>query len=217
MLAQSSCKGASMGRPLVSVITPTWQRHDLLRETVENVRGQTYPNLEHIVISDGPDDELNAIVHRSMFDAAPTVPINFVELGRNWSGDLRNFGVAPLTVGMLLARGDYQMWLCDDERMTPEHIERLVDLLEATGVDFAYSKVRMHWKGQPPEQGWDIGNGTPSWGQITNFLYRTSLLSRGMPDWGGHPIDWTLVHSWMAADATWVFSDRVTITHRADR
>ncbi len=200
-----------MSRPLVSVITPTWQRHDLLRETVENVRAQTYRPLEHVIVSDGPDAELDVPYNQS------DVPINFVELGRNWSGDLRNFGVAPLTVGMLLARGDYQMWLCDDERMTPEHIERLVDLLEATGVDFAYSKVRMHWKGQPPEQGWDIGSDPPAWGQITNFLYRTSLLNRGMPSWGGHPIDWTLVQSWMQAGATWAFSPCTTITHRADR
>lgn len=210
-----------MGRPLVSVITPTWNRRDLALETVQHVREQTYRPLEHIVVSDGPDESLR---HQVRFgavgqpDGERFVPIIFQELGRNWSSVLPNgFGVAPLTVGMLLARSAYQMWLCDDERMDPDHISSLVDALEALGADFAYSRVRMHWAGQPPERGWDIGTDPPQYGQITNFLYRADLLTRGMPSWGGHPVDWTLVQSWMAAGATWAFSDRVTIQHRADR
>jgi GT2 family glycosyltransferase len=44
-----------MRRPLVSVITPTWQRHELLLEAIENVRQQTYRPIEHVIVSDGPD------------------------------------------------------------------------------------------------------------------------------------------------------------------
>jgi len=45
--------------PRVSVITPTWQRHDLLlSRTVPSVQAQRYPSVEHIIVSDGPDPEL---------------------------------------------------------------------------------------------------------------------------------------------------------------
>jgi len=205
-----------MSRPLVSVITPTWQRASLLAETVEHVREQTYRPLEHIVVSDGPDQAVRAIVAAER--GYPGVSVRPIELGRNWSSVLPNgFGVAPLTVGMLLARGEYQMWLCDDERMASDHIASLVDSLESSGAGFAYSRVRMHWVGQPLEQGWEIGTDPPRWGQITNFLYRTELLASAMPAWDGHPVDWTLPQSWIAGGASWAFTGRTTLSHRADR
>jgi hypothetical protein len=38
-----------MTRKLVSVITGTWQRHELLAEAIENVHAQTYRPLAHMV------------------------------------------------------------------------------------------------------------------------------------------------------------------------
>ncbi len=44
---------------LVSVITPTWNRHDLLlNRCIPSVEAQTYPDIEHIIVSDGPDPDL---------------------------------------------------------------------------------------------------------------------------------------------------------------
>ena len=205
-----------MDRPLVSVITPTWQRRDLLLEAVENVRAQIYRPLEHVIVSDGPDPELAELLAR---EHGAGVPIRSVELGRNFTegGPPNSFGIGALTAGMLLARGEYQVWLCDDERMAPDHIAGLVAALEETGAGFAYSKTRMYWVGQTPESGWDIGVCPPQYGQITNFLYRSALLRVAMPAWGAHPADWTLVASWMQAGVAAVFVPRVTLTHRADR
>src|SRR6266508_1080553 len=48
-----------MTLPRISVITPTWNRHNLLLERcIPSVADQSYPNVEHIVISDGPDAAL---------------------------------------------------------------------------------------------------------------------------------------------------------------
>jgi glycosyltransferase involved in cell wall biosynthesis len=38
---------------LVSVVTGTWHRHELLMEAIKNVRAQTYRPLEHVIVSDG--------------------------------------------------------------------------------------------------------------------------------------------------------------------
>lgn len=217
-------------RKLVSIITPTWNRHGLLLETIEDVRRQTYRPLEHVIVSDGPDDELDEIVRRAMFDQVePTpsgklipdervVPIYFVELGRNWSSFLpASFCAAPTTAAMLLARGDYQTWWVDDERMDPDHIRLLVDALEAGGADFAYSRCRFYRLGLSPEHGFDIGTDPPQHGQITNCLYRADLLKRGLYPFGrGMTSDWACIEQWMRAGATWAFVDRVTFSHRAD-
>lgn len=203
-------------RKLVSVLTPTWQRRDLLLEAVENAREQAYRPLEHVIVSDGPDPELRDLIER---ERGADVPIRFIELGRNFTegGPPNSFGIGALMAGMLLARGAYQVWLCDDERMAPDHISSLVAVLEEGNAGFAYSKTRMWWVGSRPEDGWDIGTCPPQYGQITNYLYRSELLRVAMPAWGAHPVDWTLVASWMRAGERCAFLPRVTLTHRADR
>lgn len=207
-------------KPLVSIITPTWQRHELLRETIDDVRRQTYRPLEHVVVSDGPDDPLmDALVYSDLQRITDPrwVDLRSAELGRNWSTFLpRSFGVAPLTVGAMLARGEYHMWLCDDERMQPDHVEHLVDLIERTGADFVYPQVLM-WKTAHPGVAWTIGTDPPEYGQITNFLYRASALQKAMYRFD-IPVegDWDMVSRWMEAGATWAMSDRCTISHRAD-
>lgn len=218
-----------MPRPLVSVITPTWARHGLLAGAVDNVRAQTYRPIEHVIVSDGPDHDLEDWLIDSESAYADShlsgeiafvrnVPIRFVELGRNWSSYLPNsFCAAPLTVAMLLARGDLMTFLSDDERATPDHISSLVDLLEATGADFAYGKVRMHLPGQRPEDGYTIGCDPPQLGQITNALFRADILKLGLYPFGaGMTSDWACISNWQSRGARHAFFDRVTLTHQQD-
>jgi glycosyltransferase involved in cell wall biosynthesis len=208
-----------MTRPLVSVITPTWQRAGLLRGCIENVRAQVYRPLEHVIVSDGIDRD-TARVAVAALDCADVadVLVRYVPLGRNWSTYLTDsFCAAPVTVGMLVASGEYQTWLADDEVMDPEHIAALVAALESTGADFAYSRVRMHAVGQTPAHGYDSGSDPPRLGQITNCLYRTTLLRYGLYPFGaGMTSDWACVERWMGAGATWAYVDRATLTHRYD-
>ena len=45
--------------PLVSVVTSTWGRADVLMQLcIPSVIAQSYPNVERIIVSDRPDDEL---------------------------------------------------------------------------------------------------------------------------------------------------------------
>ena len=49
--------------PLVSVVTPTWQRHEwLLERCIASVQAQTYPLIEHVIVCDGPDPGLGPLV-----------------------------------------------------------------------------------------------------------------------------------------------------------
>jgi GT2 family glycosyltransferase len=224
-----------MRRPLVSVITPTWQRHELLLEAIENVRQQTYRPIEHVIVSDGPDNELRRMLVSTELrknglridpngwpvlvdPEANTVPVFFTDAGRNWSSFMPDsFCAAPMLVGQFMARGTYQAWLADDERMEPDHIASLVDALESEAADFAYSRVRLYHVGQTPEQGFDIGTPTPTMGQITNVLYRSELLRRGLYPLGcGMTSDWACISQWINAGARWAYVDRVTLTHRTD-
>jgi glycosyltransferase involved in cell wall biosynthesis len=210
-------------RPLLSVVTPTYARHDLLLETVEEVAAQDYPNLEHIIVTDGPDPELRRRLwsagHRPadpFYDGGPS-RLTFLELGRNWSTFIpNNFGIGPIVAGLLAARGEYLCWWCDDERADPDHLSRMVGLLEARGVDFAYPLVRFWRPHEGPEGGFDIGTDPPRHGQFTHSVFRADVLKKAMPAWNAHPVDWTLCEAWMEAHATWAMLPEITFSHRAD-
>jgi glycosyltransferase involved in cell wall biosynthesis len=212
-----------MTRPLVSVITPTWQRPELLAACIQNVRLQTYRPLEHVIVSDGPDREtsrvaLDALDCGARLDPSRDVAMRYVVLGRNWTSFLiDSFAAAPMIVGQLIASGDYQTWLADDEWAELDHIQTLVTALEDAGADLSYGRVRMYWNGQRPEQGYDIGADPPQYGQITNVLYRTDLLKRGLHPFGaGMSPDWACISQWLDAGARWAYVNRVTLTHRID-
>lgn len=48
--------------PLVSIVTPTYNRADLLGETMQSILSQDYPNIEYIVIDDGSKDHTKNVV-----------------------------------------------------------------------------------------------------------------------------------------------------------
>jgi GT2 family glycosyltransferase len=206
-------------RPLVSVITPTWQRAEQLHGAILNVREQDYRPLEHVIVSDGADIQTSRIAVAALdcveSRAADAVAVRFVSLGRNWSSHLTDsFCAAPMTVGMLLASGEYQVWLADDERMTPDHVSSLVAALETSGADFAYGRVVMDL---PSGESRVIGADPPRLGEITNVLYRADLLKYGLYPFGaGMTSDWACISRWLSHGARHAFVNRVTLRHHVD-
>lgn len=214
-------------RKLVSVVTGTYQRHELLLAAIENVRQQTYRPLEHVIVSDGPDDILSGLFgmedeHQWADDGTEDprwVPIRFQELGFHSSSLFRDsISAAPFMVAQLLARGEYQMWLADDERMlVPDHIEQLVNLIEQYDADFAYPKVEMTWPDS--DRRTVIGMNPPRNGQFTHMLYRRDALDKGalFRTHVGSGTDWDACARLMAAGCRWVFNPQVTLTHQVDK
>jgi len=53
-----------MNKSLVSIIIPTYNRADVISETIDNVFSQTYKNFELIVVDDGSTDGTPAILRK---------------------------------------------------------------------------------------------------------------------------------------------------------
>lgn len=125
---ETSAAVAVAAPPLVSVIMPTFDRPQWLTRAVASVLAQTHANLELIVVNDGgtPVESLLAALDRDG-------RITYVRLGRNENRS------AARNAGLKLARGKYVAYLDDDDWFLPEHLERLVGLLEREGGAVAYS------------------------------------------------------------------------------
>jgi hypothetical protein len=114
----------SDGLPLVTIITPTYNRREQLREMLTCVAAQTYPNIESVVVNDGGvavDDIVAAFPFARLIDK----PQN--------AGTAR----AQLT-GWEHARGEYIGLLPDDDWLYPDHIERLLNAMLRSGAKLAH-------------------------------------------------------------------------------
>jgi glycosyltransferase involved in cell wall biosynthesis len=214
-------------RPLVSAICGSFERPDMLAELIENLRQQTYRPLELCVAMEPSDDEAINEEYRALVEREQTadliksldLPIKFVELGRHWSSFLANsISAVPFQVAQWLASGDLLMWSADDERFTPDHVEKLVALLEKEQADFAYPLQGCYWRGAITRHVNWIGTQTPMYGQITHALYSVNLLDyRGFEVNVGSGTDWDQVKAWMKAGARWAFLEEKTMSHRVDK
>jgi len=108
----------SANKPLVSVITPAYNRAKFLDETIKSVLTQDYPNIEYIVLDDGSTDD------------TPQLLAKYALLLK--SVRHTNMGEA-LTVnkGFRMAHGAYIIIVNSDDTILPNCISRLVEFMEA--------------------------------------------------------------------------------------
>lgn len=197
-----------MSSPLVSVVTPTWQRHDLLlSRCIPSVQAQDYANVEHVIVSDGPDPELAAKIAAADCETATTM-LRYSELSAHYPGE--NFGHFARREAIARASGDYITYNDDDDALTPDHCRLLAAALDAAPeAGFAVSRMRSHGPdGAVTVIGWgplSCGNvGTPM------IMHRRWVLDRG--NWGppSRTEDWDVVWKWLQAGVGYVNVDAET-------
>ena len=116
----------------VSVVVPTWNRADLLPETLECILAQDSPVAEVIVVDDGSDDATSVLLARYGGQGVRTIRIPN-------SGDLR-----ARNVGLDAARGDLVAFCDSDDLWKPGFIGSMRALWEAEPrIRAAYSDFRI--------------------------------------------------------------------------
>ena len=114
--------------PMVSVIVPTYNRPDRLREALQSILAQTLQDFEIIVVNDGATDvwpAIDALTHGGR--------ITYVKHERNKGL------AASRNTGVRLARGTYIAYLDDDDRYYPDHLAVLVQALQQGEFKAAYT------------------------------------------------------------------------------
>src|SRR5271157_5323640 len=120
---------ASVATPLVSIIIATYNYSSVLRCAIRSVLGQTFQDFELLVIGDGCTDDSEGVT------------ASFGDARIHWHNLASNSGyqAAPNNAGLAMARGRYIAYLGHDDLWMPNHLERLVQTIQQTGADVAYS------------------------------------------------------------------------------
>ena len=105
--------------PLVSVCIGTYNRELYIREALDSVFAQTYPNIEVIVVDDASTDKTVDIVRE--YGDRVQLAVRDVNSG---------LPAVPRNQGLGLAQGKYVAFLDSDDVWFPDKIERQVDQLE---------------------------------------------------------------------------------------
>lgn len=114
-------------KELISVIVPIYNIEDYVRRCVESILGQTYTNLEILLIDDGSTDNSKKICEEY---AREDSRVKFYTKENGGLSDARNYGITRST-------GKYITTIDGDDFVGETYIENLYNLLIANNADIS--------------------------------------------------------------------------------
>ncbi len=113
-------------KPLVSIITPSYNQAEYIEATILSVKEQHYSPLEHIVIDGGSTDGTLKILEKHFH--------------LSWVSEQDNGQSDAINKGFKRAKGEIIGWLNSDDIYESGAIKRSVEYLQKNpGVDFIYT------------------------------------------------------------------------------
>ncbi len=104
--------------PFFSIVMPTFNRADLIIDSIKTAINQDYPNFEVIVVDDGSTDNTESVVM-----ALQNPRIRYHKKNNEERAVARNTGTQ-------LATGDYVTFFDSDDYLYPNHLSEAVKLIE---------------------------------------------------------------------------------------
>jgi glycosyltransferase involved in cell wall biosynthesis len=114
---------------LISIITATFNRSNVLKYSIQSAIDQSYENWELLIIGDCCTDDTENVVN-----SFNNPKIKFINLEKNIGEQS-----GPNNFGMKICNGKYISFLNQDDLWFPNHLELLYNKLIETGSDLSYS------------------------------------------------------------------------------
>jgi glycosyltransferase involved in cell wall biosynthesis len=106
--------------PLVTVVTPSYQQGHFIEETIQSVKSQTYPRLEHIIVDGGSSDGTVDVLLK--YEGTYNM---------RWISEPDRGQSEAINKGFRLANGQILSWLNSDDMYLPQAVECAVDYLNS--------------------------------------------------------------------------------------
>ena len=206
--------------PLVTIRIATYNRGQLVAErAIASAVAQTYKNLEILVVGDHCDEATERAV-RSVDD--PRIRfVNLAERGLYPTDPTYRWmvaGAAPMNAALAIAQGKWIAPCDDDDELTEDHVEVLLDSARTQRFEFVWSVSR--WEKSPGN--WcSLGDGTF---RQSSFAHGSVLYAAGLRFFRHNDRSWKVMQpgdwelwSWMQqAGVKMGFCDHVTYFHHAE-
>lgn len=111
----------------VSIIIPVYNSEQYLTECLDSVVSQTYDNINLTLIDDGSSDASGKICDGF---ASSDPRIRVIHTENKGVSEARNTGISE-------SNGDYVCFIDSDDRVAPDYIEYLLNLLEENNADIS--------------------------------------------------------------------------------
>lgn len=150
--------------PLITVITPTFNRADFIEEAVNSVLAQTYGNFELLIVDDGSTDDTKAVLAPALQDTR----VQYFYQQNQGQSVARNLALAK-------AKGEFICFLDSDNYWPPEKLESQVrQFAENPDYDVVYGDII-----EIDEQGREVTrkNMRRYSGNISSFMIRDNCVS----------------------------------------
>jgi glycosyltransferase involved in cell wall biosynthesis len=198
--------------PLVSVLIPTYNRYEMLRDrAIPSVLAQTYERIELIVVGDQAPPETARVL--SEFNNEQIRYVNLPQRGPYPEDDQRAWlvkGVPPINGALSLARGRWIAPFSDDDALRPNAIETMVARCQDERFEVAYGRLQARGGlddavigGEPPRHG-NLG--------LQGGVFHAGLRFFGWSladDMFDVPSDWSLVRRMWRAGVRIGFVDEL--------
>jgi glycosyltransferase involved in cell wall biosynthesis len=156
-----------MQNSLVTGIIPTRNRPELALRAVRSALGQTHPNMEVIVVVDGPDPATRVALGTINDNRLRVLDLN----ERVGSADARNKGVQH-------AKGEWVAFLDDDDEWMPDKIEKQFDRARHSDSDNPVVACRVI--GRTPKGDYIWPRRYPKRGEaLSEYLFARNTWFRG--------------------------------------
>lgn len=149
--------------PTISIVIPTYNHAEFLRDAIASILNQTFCDWEAIVVNNFSEDNTEEVI--ASFKDPRIQLINFHNHGVIASS--RNYGIK-------VAKGEYIAFLDSDDVWYPEKLQRCYEALLASGEDAVCHGER--WVG-PNSYQRDVVYGPESRGSYKSLLYDGNLIS----------------------------------------
>jgi glycosyltransferase involved in cell wall biosynthesis len=117
------------GRPLVTIVTPSYNQGRFIDETILSVLDQDYPHIEYIVVDGGSTDQTLDILKK-------------YEGRLRWVSERDHGQADAINKGFSMATGDILAWLNSDDTYLPGAVSRAVSFLtDHQDIKMVYGKA----------------------------------------------------------------------------